>query len=165
MKGVKNLSLELEELEIQLENAIKDYNTDIDKILEISTAIDEQIMKEKGIKVNNNSTNPNYAEYMERDDKAQLMIQIRTDILNEYANISEKELEIISSNCYDFCCLMANGVKNDDIATYFLHKNNRYCEELTDEERECLLPSDAHKLERITPLTQKYINKMKKIQE
>ncbi len=68
---------------------------------------------------------------------------------------------MLSSNIYDFCCLQVNQISSNEIAKYFLYKNNSYYKKLSDEDRKNFIPSSNYKLNVIKILTEKYIEILK----
>ena len=61
-----------------------------------------------------------YQKYLNRQDRAKIISQIQASLLNIYYNISQIELDILSENFYDYCCLIIYEV-------------------LTKEQRECMI--------------------------
>ena len=160
MKGGVFLSLELENLKNQLQNCVNDPNADIDKILEVSTNIDKIIMKEHILK-NEIDYIKKYETYIERDDKAKIMMQMRSELVEKYKIPSQKEIEIITSNFYDFCCLSANEISTNEIIKYFLYKNNKIYESTTEEERNTFVSSSIFNLKDLNELSAKYVKSLK----
>ena len=117
----------------------------------------KRINKEYFLIQNNDEFENKYRKYLDREDKYQLLLQIKSEISKKYKNISILELGMLSSNFYDFCCLMAYEVSEDKIIKYFLYKNSHYYENLTNEDMNKFIPTDNKKLEILASLVQKYI--------
>ena len=80
-----------------------------------------------------------YQKYLNRQDKAKIISQIQTSLLNVYYNISQLELDILSENFYDYCCLVKYNIPKQEIIKYILEKNNKIYEVLTKKQRECMI--------------------------
>ncbi len=89
--------------------------------------------------------------------QAKIIQQVKTDLLKEFNNISLTELEILSSNIYDYSYLIAHEVSKEDVAEYFVAKNNSYFESLTDIDKQNMISSDNQKLKFSANLINKYI--------
>jgi len=76
-----------------------------------------------------------YEEYLDRKDRKEIILQIRLSLSNYYYNITSLELDILSKNIYEFSCLMANEIPNDNIVKYILNRNNKEYERLSKKER------------------------------
>lgn len=155
------MNFKIEELKNELETVIKDTNTCIDKVYQISSDIDEEIRKVY-ITKNSNIVLDKYNKYFDRNDKRQLLRQIKSDILENFDKISLNELEILSSNFYDYCCLMYNQIPINEIAQYFLDKNGYYYENLTEENKKKIFPTDDDKLASLIILSNKLYRQTKK---
>lgn len=67
-----------------------------------------------------------YKSIFDREDKTKILDKIKTDISVKYKDISLLELEILSNNIYEYCCLTKNNISQDEILKYLLDKNNFY---------------------------------------
>lgn len=79
-----------------------------------------------------------YQKYLNRQDKAKIISQIQTSLLNVYYNISQLELDILSENFYDYCCLVKYNIPKQEIIKYILEKNSKIYDVLTEEQRESM---------------------------
>ena len=80
-----------------------------------------------------------YQKYLNRQDRAKIISQIQASLLNIYYNISQIELDILSENFYDYCCLIIYDIPKQEIIKYILEKNNKIYEVLTKKQRECMI--------------------------
>lgn len=67
-----------------------------------------------------------YKSIFDREDKTKILDKIKTDISVKYKDISLLELEILSNNIYEYCCLTKNNISQDEILKYLLDRNNFY---------------------------------------
>ena len=97
-----------------------------------------------------------YKTFLDNKNRIEIIKQIKLDLINQYENIWLIELDILSNNIYDFCCLMVHHVPEDEIGKYIIYKNNYYCNILSDEYKSINL--DNNTLKYFTKLKDKYIN-------
>lgn len=83
-----------------------------------------------------------------------ILNNIQLDLLNKYNNISQIELDMLSSNIYDYCYLMINKIPKQNILDYISYKNRYYYDKLSVEDKESLISIDYNTLKE---LTSKYI--------
>ncbi len=127
---------ELEKLKIQLEEAVNNPNSTMEELTEISNNIDKQIEK---LYLNNKvSRNNKYRKYIDREDKEEIILQIQANLLDTYYNISKLELDMLSENIYDYCCLMVHHIPQQDIVKYILDINAKYYDKLSQEDKDKL---------------------------
>ena len=79
-----------------------------------------------------------YQKYINRPDKSEIISQIQASLLNVYYNISQLELDILSENFYDYCCLKIHHTPKQEIIKYILEKNKKIYESLTEEQRQSM---------------------------
>ena len=124
------MSLKLEKSKKELKNAINNENSNIKKIFDISSNLDEQnLFQVKFNECNNIVKNAKSKE---------LVDSIKQDLLEHYYGISEQELTIISLNIFDYSYLKAQNVAEDDIVRYICTKNTIYHDMLINEEEKSL---------------------------
>ncbi len=80
--------------------------------------------------------NSKYKEYLNRQDRLEIISNIQKNLLNIYYNISEIELEILSGNIYDYCCLMIHRIPKQEITRYIVEKNSKIYNSLTEKQME-----------------------------
>ena len=129
-EGDENMSSQLEYLKNKLEHAINTSET-MEKLQEISYGIDEEIEKSY-LKIN--KVNKHYKEYFDRQDRLEIISQIQEDLTSTYYNISQLELDILSENIYDYCCLMLHHIPKQKITRYILDKNAELYDSLSEEQ-------------------------------
>ena len=95
--------------------------------------------------------------HIDINNQAEIVQQVKADLLKKFNEISLTELEILSRNIYDYSYLIAHEVSKKDIAEYFVAKNNYYLESLTDIDKQNMIPSDNQKLRFSANLINKYI--------
>ena len=57
-----------------------------------------------------------------KTNKREILIMIKSDILEFCGEISPIELEFLSENIYDYCCLMVNQITDTKIMWYITRK-------------------------------------------
>lgn len=99
-----------------------------------------------------------FEKYLDREDKAQIIIQIKSDLIDKYVKISILEIEILSNNIFDFCCLFVNQISESEIYDYISYKNTCYYDSLSYEDRKKIGTVDYKSLKKIA---KKYIKLFK----
>ena len=97
--------------------------------------------------------------YIDEKRKLEILTQIKAELLNCCNNISIIELEMLSNNIYECCCLIIHQCTEDEILKYILYKNTHYYNKLTDEDKK----KETLKInyEILKNLTDKYIKIIK----
>ena len=71
-----------------------------------------------------------------KTNKREILIMIKSDILEFCGEISPIELEFLSENIYDYCCLMVNQITDTKIMWYITRKNAKYYDQVSEGDRE-----------------------------
>ena len=71
-----------------------------------------------------------------KTNKREILIMIKSDILEFCGEITLLELEFLSENIYDYCCLMVNQITEDTIMWYITRKNAEYYNRVSERDRE-----------------------------
>jgi len=100
--------------------------------------------------------------YFKKRDKNIIIDQIKLDLEKNCTDITLFELEILSNNIYEFCCLMVHHVLPEEIGKYIIYKNNYYNSRLFKEDTKINL--DDNSLKYFTKLKNKYIRIIKNTQ-
>lgn len=129
MKGGENMSSKLEILKNELDEAVKNSKS-FEELQSISCKIDEEI-ETNYLQLSNISA---YKKYLDRQDRLEVISQIQKNLLDIYYNISQLELNILSENIYDYCCLMVHHIPKQKITRYILDKNSRLYNSLSEEQ-------------------------------
>ena len=129
MKGGENMSSKLEILKNELDEAVKNSKS-IEELQSISCKIDEEI-ETNYLQLSNINV---YKKYLDRQDRPEVISQIQKNLLDIYYNISQLELNILSENIYDYCCLMVHRIPKQKITRYILDKNSRLYNSLSEEQ-------------------------------
>ena len=129
MKGGENMSSKLEILKNELDEAVKNSKS-IEELQSISCKIDEEI-ETNYLQLSNINV---YKKYLDRQDRLEVISQIQKNLLDIYYNISQLELNILSENIYDYCCLMVHRIPKQKITRYILDKNSRLYDSLSEEQ-------------------------------
>ncbi len=129
MKGGENMSSKLEILKNELDEAVKNSKS-IEELQSISCKIDEEI-ETNYLQLSNINV---YKKYLDRKDRLEVISQIQKNLLDIYYNISQLELNILSENIYDYCCLMVHHIPKQKITRYILDKNSRLYDSLSEEQ-------------------------------
>lgn len=129
MKGGENMSSKLEILKNELDEAVKNSKS-FEELQSISCKIDEEI-ETNYLQLSNISA---YKKYLDRQDRLEVISQIQKNLLDIYYNISQLELNILSENIYDYCCLMVHHIPKQKITRYILDKNSRLYDSLSEEQ-------------------------------
>ncbi len=126
------MNSQLEKLKNELDEAVNNPNSNMEDLTKIACNIDNEIEKLYKPKVSQEEI-----ERLLNADQAMVMIlNIKSDLLDYYYNISLEELEILAQNIYDYCCLMVNEIPEQEIMSYITMKNAKYYNELSVESRE-----------------------------
>ena len=126
------MNSQLEKSKNELDEAVNHPNSNMEDLTKIACNIDNEIEKLYKPKVSQEEI-----ERLLNADQAMVMIlNIKSDLLDYYYNISLEELEILAQNIYDYCCLMVNEIPEQEIMSYITMKNAKYYNELSVESRE-----------------------------
>lgn len=155
MKGGIKLFSELKK-DFKLNQAINSSEINSKKIYKTAQKIDKYIVKNYLKAEKSSKLKKLYKTFFNKRKKIKIINQIKLDLIQRCKNITILELEILSSNIYDFCCLMVHQVSPDEIGKYITYKNNYYCNILTNEDKKLNLDNDT--LKNFTELKDKYIN-------
>lgn len=149
------MNLKIEQLKKELEETIHNPNSSFEEITKISCKIDEEIEKEYLKKTNKFNTKEQLKEYLEREDKQDIIRQIKADLLETNKVASLVGLDIISNNIYCYCCLKVHQVSEEQITDFIIYKNNNYCDIISDDEKK--KATKELQLENLTEITEKYV--------
>lgn len=75
-----------------------------------------------------------YEKLLNQPFKHEIIGNIRTEVRKDNPNIGIKELEYFSINVYIYTCLLAHGIKEQDIIEQLIYINNNYFDEIKEEE-------------------------------
>lgn len=132
MKGEKKLNSQLEKLKNELDEAVNNPDSNMEDLTKIACNIDKEIEKLYKPKVSQEEI-----EKLLNTEQAMIIIlNIKSDLLEHYYNISLVELEILAQNIYDYCCLMVNEIPEQEIMSYITRKSAKYYDQLSEESRE-----------------------------
>lgn len=148
------MNLKLEQLTNELEETICS-SCDIDKIFNISSEIDNEIAKT----FKQRTSKKDIEKLLNTNQKKIIVPNIKKDLLDHYHNISLIELEILSQNIYDYCCLITNNISVQEIIWYITEKNTQYYDQLTEKDKSSMLIEFNIKLYK--QLINKYIKTLK----
>ena len=123
------MSSKLEILKNELDEAVNNSKS-IEELQFISCKLDEEIEKNYLQLSNINA----YKKYLDRSDRLDVISQIQEDLTSTYYNISQLELDILSENIYDYCCLMLHHIPKQKITRYILDKNAELYDSLSEEQ-------------------------------
>lgn len=70
------------------------------------------------------------------NNKREILTMIKSDILDFCSEITLLELEFLSENIYDYCCLMVNQITENKIMWYITRKNAKYYDQVSEGDRE-----------------------------
>lgn len=126
------MNSQLEKQKNELDEAVNNPNSNMEDLTKIASNIDNEIEKLYKPKVSQEEI-----ERLLNADQAMVMIlNIKSDLLDYYYNISLEELEILAQNIYDYCCLMVNEIPEQEIMSYITMKSAKYYNELSVKSRE-----------------------------
>lgn len=148
------MNYKLEKATNELEEAVNS-SCDFEKIYNISCEID-QIIAET---YKTNTRKEKLDKLINTEQARTIIVNIKSDILDYYYNISPLELEILSQNIYDYCCLMVNEIPEQEIMSYITTKNAKYYDQLSEEDRNKMVID--HNIKFFKHLTSKYIKILK----
>lgn len=94
------------------------------------------------------------------NNKREILSMIKSDILDFCSEITLLELEFLSENIYDYCCLMVNQIAEDKIMWYITRKNAEYYNQVSERDREKFCFN--FELEPMQKIIKKYIEILKK---
>ncbi len=91
--------------------------------------------------------------------KRDILTMIKSDIIDLCSEISLIELEFLSENIYDYCCLMVNQIAKEKVMWYITQKNAEYYNQVSEENKKkfCF----EFKLKPIQNLIKKYLKIIK----
>ena len=101
-----------------------------------------------------------YKHIINKSNKRDILIMIKSDILNLCNDISPLELEFLSENIYDYCCLMLHQISEKEIAWYITSKNTDYYNQVSDSDREKF--SFNFELKEFQDIIEKYMEILRK---
>ncbi len=126
------MNQEIEKLKNELDEAVNNPDSNMEDLTKIACNIDKEIEKLYKPKVSQEEI-----EKLLNTDQAMIIIlNIKSDLLEHYYNISLVELEILAQNIYDYCCLMVNEIPEQEIMSYITRKSAKYYDQLSEESRE-----------------------------
>lgn len=132
----------------ELEKIISKENVNVEKIFNISSKIDKEVLFQS--KFNE------YNQILRETTSRSHIKEIQKNILAYYKDISKKEATILSLIVFDYSYLTIHHISPDDIVRYICTKNVVYYDMLTIKELKRLtLPSN---LRYFSHLINKYIN-------
>ena len=126
------MNSQIEKLKNELDQAVNNPDSNMDDLTKIACSIDKEIEKLYKPKVSQEEIE----KLLNTEESMIMIINIKSDLLEHYYNISLIELEILAQNIYDYCCLMVNGIPEQEIMSYITKKSAKYYDELSEENRE-----------------------------
>lgn len=128
------MNLEIEELKTELEQAMNNPDSTKEDLTKIACNIDKKIEKLYKPKISQEKIE----KLLNTEQALIIKKNVKSDLLEQYHNISLVELEILAQNIYDYCCLMVNGIPKQEIVSYITRKGSQYYDKLSEESREKL---------------------------
>jgi hypothetical protein len=125
------LNSQLEKLKIELDETVSNPNSNMRDLTKIACSIDQEIEELYISKVSQEEIE----KLLNTDQAMVIILNIKSDLLEHYYNISLEELEILAQNIYDYCCLMVNEIPRQEIISYITMKSGKYYDELSEESR------------------------------
>lgn len=126
------MNSQIEKLKNELDEAINNSDSNMEDLTKIACNIDKEIEKLYKPKVSQEKMK----ELLKDTAQSKIIIlNIKSDLLDHYYNISIIEMEILSRNIYDYCCLMANDVPTQEIISYITEQNKKYYDQLSEKDR------------------------------
>ena len=94
------------------------------------------------------------------NNKREILSMIKSDILDSGSEITLLELDFLSENIYDYCCLMVSQITEDKIMWYITRKYAEYYNQVSERDREKFCFN--FELEPMQKIIKKYIEILKK---
>ena len=101
-----------------------------------------------------------FENILNTNNERKILSMIKSDIIDLGSEISLLELEFLSENIYDYCCLMVNQITEDKIMWYITRKNAEYYNQISERDREKFCFN--FELEPMQKIIKKYIEILKK---
>ena len=101
-----------------------------------------------------------FENILNTNNERKILSMIKSDIIDLGSEISLLELEFLSENIYDYCCLMVNQIPEDKIMWYITRKNAEYYNQVSERDREKFCFN--FELEPMQKIIKKYIEILKK---
>lgn len=118
---------------------LKENCNDKKEFFDEFTIFEKEIIKKGQIRLKK-SVDENIVEIFDnminKTNKREILIMIKSDILEFCGEISPIELEFLSENIYDYCCLMVNQITDTKIMWYITRKNAKYYDQVSEGDRE-----------------------------
>ena len=128
-KDITNAENELNKL---VENDVE-YN----KLYEQSVLTDKVIAKyleaKQYLEQERKKIVKNYSEQLNKPFRLEITSQIKQEVIKDFPNVKEKELNHFSNNVYVYATLRAYDVNEIDIVEQLLYLNNRYFDEVQED--------------------------------
>ena len=97
-----------------------------------------------------------FDDILDNQYKDEVLNLIKVDIRKNIKNISEEELKHYCNNIYDFACLKAHNVNDNEVINLLMEYNNDYVTKVTKEFKESNIDLNFN-----TNIAKKYINIIK----
>ena len=75
-----------------------------------------------------------FKQFFNREDKADLLEQIKNDLTNTFYGIDNKELEYLTENIYEYSCLLFHRIYKAEITKYITEKNKQFYDSMSEKE-------------------------------
>lgn len=147
---------------LELEQTIEPLDIDLQEINSITYKMEIYIVSRYLKKEASLNFKYIYKKFFSKRQRKEIIYQIKLDLVKRNIDISSIELEVLSNNIYDFCCLMVHKISPDEIIKYITYKNNYYCNKLSYKDKNIIL--DNQMLKNFTELKNKYIKILKEKQ-
>ena len=161
------MSIELDKLKKELEDACSNPNITMEELTKISTKIDDKVAEMfLNKQIEKIDYDKNYKELLERKDREDIINLIKNDLVKEFnindsSSLDKLEITRTANYLYDFCCLTVHGIAESDII-HFITRKSWYSYDLYAEDRGNIkLTSDKNYNKIIKELQNKYIEILK----
>lgn len=128
-KDITNAENELNKL---VENDVE-YNKLYEKSVLTDKVIAKYLEAKQYLEQERKKIVKDYSEQLNKPFRLEITSQIKQEVIKDFPNVKEKELNHFSNNVYVYATLRAYDVNEIDIVEQLLYLNNRYFDEVQED--------------------------------
>ena len=98
----------------------------------------------------------NYDLFFNREDKSELLEQIRNELTNTFYNIDDRELKYLTELIYEHSCLLFHRIDKDYIIKYINDKNRKFYDSVSEQNIDNFIDATPKSVRYIDFLVKKY---------
>lgn len=135
---INEIALRLDKEKEILNNFFYEGNKTLDEIQEQSIKVDELVVEymkaQIELKKKRGEIVDKYKDILDQPYRFEIRNMIWKEVRLDNPNVGPREMEQFVTNVYVYCCLLAHGVKEEEIVKQLLYLNNKYFEEIYQQE-------------------------------